>query len=116
MSAHLPYVAAVWLFGVGIFGVVRSRHLIHSILCLGVTQASTYVLLLAIGVKHPGVAPIFSPGVPVGTPAVDPVMHALTLTDIVVGAAVDALLLALTVQIARRCKTADPVRLRPMSG
>jgi multicomponent Na+:H+ antiporter subunit C len=116
VSAHLPYAVAVWIFAVGIYGVVRSRHLIHSILCLGVAQASTYVLLLAIGVKRPGVAPIFSAHVPVGTPAVDPVMHALTLTDIVVGAGVDALLLAMTVQVARRRKTADPARLRPMSG
>jgi multicomponent Na+:H+ antiporter subunit C len=43
-------------------------------------------------------------------------MHALTLTDIVVGATVTALLLALTIQIHRRKGTIDPTDLRPMQG
>ena len=116
MMAHLPYLLALWLLMFGLFGIVRSRDLVHTILCLGVVQASTYVLLLAIGVRHAGVAPIFSPRVPLGTVAVDPVMHALTLTDIVVGAAVDALLLVITIQINRERHTIDPEHLRPMRG
>ena len=44
----LPYVVAVWLLLAGLYGVVTSRHLVHLVLCLGVMQSSTYVLLLAI--------------------------------------------------------------------
>lgn len=116
MNSHVPYAVAIVVFAIGLFGLVRSRNLVHSVLCLGVAQAATYMLLLAIGVKAHAVAPIFSSDVPVGTTAVDPVMHALTLTDIVVGAGVDALLLAMTVQVARHRKTVDPVRLPPMRG
>ena len=45
----LPYLVAVWLLAIGIWGVVTSRHLVHMVLCLGVAQSSTYVLLLAVG-------------------------------------------------------------------
>ncbi|MFO1532630.1 MAG: DUF6159 family protein, partial [Thermoplasmatota archaeon] len=34
---------------VGLWGVITSRHLVHMVLCLSVMQASTYVLLLAVG-------------------------------------------------------------------
>ena len=45
----LAYVVAVWLLVIGLYGVITSRHLVHLVLCLGVMQASTYVLLLAVG-------------------------------------------------------------------
>ncbi len=37
---------------VGIFGVVRSRNLIHTVVCVSVAQSGTYVLLLAIGYQR----------------------------------------------------------------
>ena len=100
---------------VGLYGLVTSRNLIHLILCLSVVQSSTYLLILSVGYVRGGFAPIFS-DVPPGTPAADPVGHALTLTDIVVGATVTALLLALAVQIHKRCGTLDPDELKAMRG
>jgi multicomponent Na+:H+ antiporter subunit C len=106
----VPYLVAGWLLLVGLWGVITSRHLVHLILCLTVTQASTYVLLLAIGYRTGGRAPIFA-DLPPGTPVVDPVVQALTLTDVVVEATVVALLLALTVQLHKRFGTVDPDEL-----
>lgn len=111
----LPYIVVVWLFLIGIYGVITSRNLIHLIICLAVVQSSTYVLLLAIGYRLGGAAPIFA-DIPVGTPAVDPVVQALTLTDVVVEATVTALLLALAVQAHKRFGTLDPEELRTMQG
>lgn len=111
----LPYVVVVWLFMVGLYGVVTSRSLIHLIICLSVVQSSTYVLLLAIGYRVGGAAPIFA-DIPLGTPAVDPVVQALALTDVVVEATVTALLLALAVQAHKRFGTLDPDELRAMRG
>lgn len=116
MILYLPYVLAVWLFLVGLFGIVRSRNVIHAILCLAVMQSSTYVFLITIGFKRNAGAPIFSPDVPVGTPAVDPVVHALTLTDIVVATVVTALILTMAIQVYRAAGTLDPEKLRPMRG
>ena len=113
--SYLPFVLAAWIFLVGIFGIVRSRHFIHLVVCLSLTQSSTYVLLLAVGyVKHGG-APIFK-DVPLGTKAVDPVVQALTLTDIVVSVTVAALLLAFAIQAKKHTKTTDPDELRPVRG
>ncbi|MEA2418611.1 MAG: multicomponent Na+:H+ antiporter subunit, partial [Thermoleophilaceae bacterium] len=72
----------------------------------------SYLLLLSIGYVDGGQAPIFI-DVPLGTRAVDPVVQALTLTDVVVGTTVTALLLALAVQTHKRYGTLDPRELRP---
>lgn len=112
----LPYAGAVWLFLVGLYGVVTSRHLVHLVICLSVMQASTYLLLLAVGYRDgPAKAPIYA-DIPEGTPVVDPVVQALTLTDIVVEATVVALLLALAVQAHKRFGTVDPDELGELRG
>jgi multicomponent Na+:H+ antiporter subunit C len=109
----LPWVVTVWLFGIGIYGVITSRHYLHLIGCLSVVQSSTYVLLLSVGYRWGAGPPIFYDHPP-GTPAVDPVVQALVLTDIVVGATVTALLLALALQVHKRRGTVDPEQLRPL--
>jgi len=113
--SYLPYIVAVWLFLVGLYGIATSRNLIHLAVCLTVMQSSTYVLLLAIGYKHRGTAPIFY-GVPVGSRAVDPVVQALTLTDIVVSVTVVGLILALALDVHRRAKTLDPDEIAALEG
>jgi multicomponent Na+:H+ antiporter subunit C len=113
--SFLPYAVAAWVCLVGLYGIVTSRNLIHLALCLTVMQSSTYLLLLAIGyVKHGG-PPIFK-GVKLGTTSVDPVVQALTLTDIVVSVTVIALILALALDVHKQAGTVDPDELREMSG
>ena len=113
--SFLPYVIVAWVLIAGLYGVVTSRHLVHQIVCLIVVQSSTYVLLLAVGYRTGAVAPYFS-DVPVHTPAVDPVVQALSLTDVVVEAAVTALLLAFAVQAHKRFGTLDPHELVQIKG
>ncbi len=110
----LPWVVAAWLLGIGLYGMVRSRHYVHLIGCLSVLQASTYVLLLGVGFRWDSIAPIYYTAPP-GTPAVDSVLQALVLTDIVVGATVTALLLALALQLHKRRGTLIPDDLRPLN-
>ena len=111
----LPWLIAAWLFGAGVYGLVTSRNYVHLIGCLSVCQSSTYVLLLAVGYRRHGVAPIFYDHAP-GTMAVDPVVQALVLTDIVVGTTVTALLLAMVMRVYRKRGTLDPQELSPLEG
>ena len=111
--SFLPFAIAIWIFVVGLYGVVTSHHLVHLVICLSVVQSSTYLLLLGIGYRTNGAASIFV-DIPPNTKAVDPVVKALTLTDVVVGAAVTALLLALAVQAQKRFGTLDPDELDPL--
>jgi multicomponent Na+:H+ antiporter subunit C len=113
--SFLPYAVAAWLFGVGLYGMVTSRNLIHLVVCLGIVQSSTYVLLLGIGYVGGGKAPIFA-DIPPNSTVVDPVVQALTLTDVVVEATVVALLLALAMQAHKRFGTLDPDELGVMSA
>lgn len=115
MVDHAPFAVAVWIFLVGLYGIITSRNLVHMILCLSIVQSSTYVFLLAIGYRTDATAPVFN-DVPPGTPAVDPLVQALALTDIVVGATVTALLLALAIQAHKRSGTLDPSGLRSLKG
>lgn len=103
----LPYAVAAYLLVIGLYGMVTSRNLIHMVVCLSVVQSSTYVVLLSIGYRLDATAPIFV-DIPVGTRAVDPIVQALTLTDVVIGVTVCALLLALAVQVHKRSGTLDP--------
>jgi multicomponent Na+:H+ antiporter subunit C len=105
-----------WLVLVGIFGIVRSRNLIHTVVCVSVAQSGTYVFLLAIGYQNGAAAPIFGSSTPPGSPVVDPVVQAMTLTDVVVSATVTALLLALVIQVAKRHGTIVPDELHALRG
>jgi multicomponent Na+:H+ antiporter subunit C len=111
----LPYVVAAWVMLVGLYGIVTSRDLIHLVICLSVVQSSTYVLLISIGYKKDGEAPVFADKPP-SPRAVDPIVQALTLTDVVVGATVTAMLLAIAVQAHKRYGSLDPDKLRAMRG
>jgi multicomponent Na+:H+ antiporter subunit C len=108
-----PFVVVAWIVVCGLYGIVTSRHLFHQIMSLIVVQSSTYVLFLAVGFRTSGVAPYFS-DIPRDTLTVDPVVQALALTDVVVEAAVTALLLAFAVQAYKRFGTLDPQELRQL--
>ena len=112
---YFPYIVAGWLFLVGLYGVVTSRNYVHLAVCLATMQSSTYVLLLAIGFKHNATAPIVK-GIALGAKQVDPVVQALTLTDIVVSVTVLALVLALALQVHRDRGTVDPDEVLELRG
>jgi multicomponent Na+:H+ antiporter subunit C len=108
----LAFGVVVWLVVIGLYGIVTSRNLIHLVVCLSVAQSASDVLILEIGYVSGGHDPVFVDLASHPGPAVDGIMQALSLTDVVLGAAVSALLLALVVQIHKRTGTLDPDRLR----
>jgi multicomponent Na+:H+ antiporter subunit C len=106
--SFLPYALAVWIFLVGLYGIVTSRNLIHITVCVTVCQSATYVLLLAIGYRTKGTAPVFSDIPTEGRKVVDPIVQSLTLTDIVVSVAVAALLLSFALKAFEHYRSLDP--------
>ena len=111
----LPFALAAFVFVVALIGIARSNNLVHITVCVSVAQSATYILLLAIGYKNHGTAPVFS-DIPGKRTAVVPVVQALTLTDIVVSVAVAALLLAFAVKSYERTGTLDPAELAELKG
>lgn len=112
MIGHLPYFVAFWIFCVALYAIATSRNLIHAALCLALMQSATYLVILAAGFRTAAGAPVFS-DVPPTTPAVDPVVHALVLTDVVVSTTMSSLLLALGIQLFKDRGTLDPREMRP---
>ncbi|KRV50901.1 dehydrogenase [Wenjunlia vitaminophila] len=110
------YGVAGWLLLVGAFGVVRSANLVHAVVSLSVAQSGTYVLLLCVGYQRAAGAPVFGSTLRPSTRVTDPVVQAMTLTDIVVSATVTALLLATAVQVHKQQGTVDPNRLSALKG
>jgi multicomponent Na+:H+ antiporter subunit C len=111
--SFFPYAVAAWLFVIGLWGIVESRNLVRTVLCLTVVQSATYVLLLGVGYRGGAKAPIVA-DIPITSRLVDPVVQVLVLTDIVIEATVAALLLALVVQAHKRFGSVDPSDLRPL--
>jgi multicomponent Na+:H+ antiporter subunit C len=111
----LAYGVAGWLVLVGLYGVVTSRHLVHLVICLSIVQSATVLLLVTIGYRSGAAAPVLT-DIGRGHRVTDPVVQAMTLTDVVVEAGVTALLLTLAVQAHRRFGTVDPDELREMQG
>jgi multicomponent Na+:H+ antiporter subunit C len=111
--SFFPYVVAAWLFVIGLWGVVSSRNLVRTVLSLTVVQSSTYLILLGVGYRTGGKAPIIA-DIPAVSRLADPTVQVLVLTDIVIEATVTALLLALVVQAHKRFGSLDPADLRPL--
>ena len=111
----LPYLVAAFLLLGGLAGAVVSRDLIRTVVALSVAQSGTYILLLGIGWRRGGSAPVYA-DVDAGTRTVDPIVQALCLTDVVVGATVLSLLLALAVKVHQSSGSRDPDALVELGG
>lgn len=107
----LLFGAAAWLFIAGLWGIVTSAHLVRSVVSLSVVQSATYLVLLGVGYRSGGKAPIVA-DIATRSKLVDPTVQVLVLTDVVIEATVMALLLALVIQAQRRFGSVDPGDLR----
>ncbi len=96
MIDHFTYVATIFLMVAGLFIVIARGNLIKKLIGLSIFQTSAYVLYVAPGKLLGGTPPILAPQYSVYS---NPLPHVLILTAIVVGVAVLALGLALTVRI-----------------
>ena len=86
MPAFAVYLlAAIGLFVIGLYALLRRGHFLRKILALNVMASAIFLLL--VDLAHRG------PGPP------DPVPHALVLTGIVVSISATGLALALTARI-----------------
>lgn len=113
---YYAFFVAGWLLLAGCAGIVRSRSLVHAVASLSVCQCGTYVLLIAVGFQWRALAPVFSSTFHPTTHVVDPVVQAMCLTDIVVGATVTAMLLAMSIQVGKQHHTVDPDELTRLQG
>jgi multicomponent Na+:H+ antiporter subunit C len=111
----LPILVGLWLLLAGLYGAATTRHLVHLVVCVSVLHSGAWLLLLGVG-HRPGVTAPLADEDAGGRVLADPVVQALTVTDVVVGAAVTALLIALTFRVKRRFGQLDPHEVRVLRG
>ena len=105
MIANIPYLAVVGLIIIGLSAVLFRKNLIKIIIGITLIESGVNLFLITLGYREGSIAPIWtsSPG---GIMAY-PVPQALTLTSIVIGVAVTALMLSLVIHIYRHHGSLD---------
>jgi multicomponent Na+:H+ antiporter subunit C len=110
MIYSIPYIAVVCLILIGLYALVFKRNLIKMIIGITLIESGVNLFLITLGYRKGSIAPIYtsSPG---GIMAL-PIPQALTLTSIVIGVAVLALMLSLVIHIYRHYGTLDVRKIR----
>lgn len=105
MIFNFPFIAVAALIIVGLYAVVFRKNLIKMIIGITIIESGVNLFLITLGYREGSIAPIYtsSPG---GIMSL-PVPQALTLTSIVIGVAVLALMLSLVIHIYRHYNTLD---------
>jgi len=101
---QLLYILSFILMAIGLWGILSRKHLIRMIIGFSLLDTGIHILLVAIGYRKGGTAPIVDEALSKGeaiAKAVDPLPSALVLTAIVIGLAVTALMLSFAVRMVQ---------------
>ena len=119
MGYNLPYILCLVLFMVGLYGVLTQKNLIKIIIGLGIMEYAVNALLIMIGYRAGGTAPIIQSGMVLEkfvAAAVDPLPQAMVLTAIVINLAVLALSIAIAMRLYQKYGTYDITEIRRLRG
>ena len=115
MIYNIPFYTVVALVLIGLYAMLFKRNLIKIAIGLTILESGVNLFLITLGYRKEGVAPIYTnlpSGIDIPDKMVLPVPQALTLTSIVIGVAVLALVLSITMMIYRHYGTLDSRKVR----
>ncbi len=113
------YSLCIVLIAVGLYGVIVKKNIVKIVIGLAIMEYGINLLLILIGYRTNGDAPIRDKGVEIGrfiSGSVDPLPQALVLTAIVIGLGVLALMAAICVRLYERYGTFDITKMRRLKG
>ncbi len=109
MIYNIPYIAVVALILIGLAAIVFKRNLIKIVIGITLIESGVNLFLITLAYRQDSTAPIYHG---TGSRLMSlPVPHALTLTSIVIGVAVLALMLTLIIHIYRHYGTLDASKI-----
>lgn len=111
----IVYILTIFLFLVGLYGVLSKRNLIKIVIGLAIMEYSVNLFLILVGYVRGGTAPIIDADMQ-GELFVDPLPQAMVLTAIVIGLATTALLLAIAIRIYKKYGTFDIREIKNLKG
>lgn len=109
------YLLCLVLFCVGLYCILRKRNIIKIIIGTIIAEYAVNLFFVLTGYRVEGRAPIYSPGVEIKN-MVDVLPQALVLTSIVIGLAVTALLVAISMRIYEKFGTFDITQIKELKG
>jgi multicomponent Na+:H+ antiporter subunit C len=117
------YLVAAVVFSLGWYVVMSRRNLVKIIMGLSLMEASTYLLLVSLAYRNRSTAPVLydpPPGQTASSLArgnvADPVLQNFCLTAIVIGVAITAVFLTITVRVAQHYRSVDTDDVRALHG
>jgi len=113
------YLLTFALFVTGIYAIVARKNVIKIIIGVLLIDYAVNLLLVLVGYRAGGVAPILSEGQAVGdfaAASVDPLPQAMVLTSIVIGLGLTALMVAMAIRLHEKYHTFDMDKIRKLKG
>jgi len=113
------YLMTFALLIVGIYAVVAKKNIIKIIIGILIIDYAVNMLLVLIGYRSGGKAPILAEGQEVSefaNAAVDPLPQAMVLTSIVIGLGITALMVAMAIRLYQKYGTFDMSKIRRLKG
>lgn len=110
MIYNIPYIAVVALILIGLYAVIFKRNLIKIVIGITLIESGVNLFLITLAFRKGSIAPIYRGGNLMDVMSL-PVPHALTLTSIVIGVAVLALMLSLIIHIYKHYNTLDASKI-----
>lgn len=114
----IGYIAAIMLVLVGTYALLIKENLIKKIIGLAVFTNGIHLLLITIGYRVPGIAPIIQDinFYQFAQVAVDPLPQAMVLTSIVISFSITAVALSLVIMAYRSFRTVNSRKIRGLKG
>ncbi len=114
---NFPFIVVALLLIIGFYTIGFKRNLIKVIIGVEILEGAVNLFLIALGYVKGAYAPIYTMAPKAAlNHMVLPTPQALTLTSIVIGVAVSALMLAFAVNIYRHYGTLDVTKIRRLKG
>ncbi|MBY0756151.1 sodium:proton antiporter [Clostridium sardiniense] len=112
----INYLGGFFLIVLGLVIIISKKNLIKIVIGMGLLDYGINLILISVGYRINGTAPIFLNGVKDNSVFVDPIPQALTLTSIVIGACVTTLSLAIVMKIKKYYNSINADEVRRLRG
>ena len=119
MPAYLPYLLCMVLLAIGIYGMVAKKNVIKIIIGVLILDYAVNLILVLVGYRSGGEAPILGEGqsaAELAAKAVDPLPQAMVLTSIVIGLGLTALMVAMALRLYEKYGSFDTNQMRKLRG
>ena len=115
----MMYALCLALIMIGLYGVVVRRNMVKIVIGMMIIDYGINLLLVLVGYRHEGKAPILHKGMDAlqfADHSVDPIPQALVLTSIVIHLGLLVLMVAICIRLFEKYGTFDITKIRKLRG